>query len=268
MKKNILLIALCFITAVAVAQNRESRNVSGFTKIDYRVPGKLYLRQGATEKVEIEGLRDIVSKIETEVDGSRLIIEMPGTWKWNSDDDKVNVYVTVKNLEGVSVSGSGDLIGEGRFTANDLSLKVSGSGSMKVEIEASGDVGADVSGSGDLEVKGSGQRMESHVSGSGKVIMDMRVKGKSDFSISGSGRIQANGNTDEVEIAISGSGKVLGANFQTNRCDVRISGSGEVEIDVKNELDARISGSGSVSYKGNPSKVNNTSSGSGTVRKM
>jgi hypothetical protein len=41
-----------------------------------------------------------------------------------------------------------------------------------------------------------------------------------------------------------------------------------VEINVKNELDAVISGSGSVSYKGNPNKVNSHSSGSGKVSKM
>jgi hypothetical protein len=37
---------------------------------------------------------------------------------------------------------------------------------------------------------------------------------------------------------------------------------------VKNELDATISGSGSVSYRGNPSKVNSHASGSGKVRKL
>lgn len=93
------------------------------------------------------------------------------------------------DIEGVSVSGSGDIIGQSKFKADDLDLNVSGSGSLSMDVDASGDIEADVSGSGD------------------------------------------------------------------------------VEINVKNELDANISGSGSVTYKGNPSKVNSHASGSGKVRK-
>jgi len=71
-----------------------------------------------------------------------------------------------------------------------------------------------------------------------------------------------------VKTTVSGSGKVLAAELEANRCDIRISGSGDVEINVKNEIEANISGSGTVSYKGNPAKVNSHASGSGSVKKM
>jgi hypothetical protein len=271
MKKNIFLLAVtCLMIASAglFAQSRENRNVSGFSKVEFRIAGKLYIRQGNSEKVEIEASKDMLSKIETEVEGSRLIIHTPGTWNWKSDDDNVKVYVTVKNLEALSASGSGDVIGESKFSTNDLDLKVSGSGSLKIDVESSGDIDADVSGSGQLMVSGTSKGFESSVSGSGRTEMKVNVSGKTDFAISGSGKIEAAGRTDDLEISISGSGKVLGANFETNKCDVRISGSGNVEISVKEELDSHISGSGSVSYKGNPSKINNNASGSGTLRKI
>jgi hypothetical protein len=94
------------------------------------------------------------------------------------------------------------------------------------------------------------------------------VSGEASFGISGSGKISATGSSDKVKTSISGSGKLLAADFATKSCHVRISGSGDVEINVKDELDASISGSGSVSYKGDPSRVNSHSSGSGKVRKM
>ena len=271
MKNYIVLLALAclMITTLELqGQSKESRNVSGFTKVEFRIPGKLYLRQGSAEKVEIEASKEMLSRIETEVEGSRLIIETPGKFNWRSEDDDIKVYVTVKNLEALSASGSGDIIGESKFTTNDLALKVSGSGSLKIEFTSSGELDADVSGSGELIVKGTSKSLESSVSGSGRVDMDMMVSGKSDFAISGSGRIEAAGRTEDVEITISGSGKVLAADLETKRCDVKISGSGNVEINVKEELDSHISGSGSVSYKGNPSKINNSASGSGTLRKM
>jgi autotransporter translocation and assembly factor TamB len=125
-----------------------------------------------------------------------------------------------------------------------------------------------VSGSGDLEVKGKCRNFNSDVSGSGKVIMAMNIDGDADLGISGSGKIEASGRADKVKTSISGSGKVLAANLEANSCNVRISGSGDVQINVKNEIDAVISGSGSVSYRGNPSKVNSHASGSGSLRKM
>lgn len=269
MKQNVFALALLMFVGLAplAAQNKEKRDVGSFTKIAFRIPGKVYLRQGNTTSVEIEGSRDILSIVKTEVDGSTLKIHSPSKWNW-SNNDKATVYITIGELEGVSVSGSGDLIGESKFNVRDLSLNVSGSGSMKLEIDASGNVEADVSGSGNLQLSGSSRELDSDVSGSGRVMLDMTIDGEADFSISGSGRIEARGKAREVSTSISGSGRVLGADLQTNRCTVRISGSGGVEIHVLDELDANISGSGSVAYRGNPAKVNGSSSGSGRVRKM
>lgn len=265
----VLSIMMLFASVVLQAQTKETRNVGTFTKIAFKVPGKLYLRQGSPQKVVIEGKKDILEEIETEVDGARLVIEAEDKWNWNwGNDDEVNVYITVKDIEGLSVGGSGDLIGETKIIADDISLNVSGSGNMKVEVEASGDMESDVSGSGNIELKGKCESFNSDVSGSGKVIMTLNASGNAYFGVSGSGKIEASGSASRVKTSISGSGKILAANLETNSCEVRIAGSGDVEINVKNELDANITGSGNVRYRGNPSKVNSHSAGSGSVRKL
>jgi hypothetical protein len=271
MKKfNVLTLLVLIVAASTVfAQNRETRKVGSFTKVAFRFPGKLYLKQGSPQKVELQGDEDVLKEIETEIEGSQLVIGKEGKWfNWDSNDDKITVYITMPDIEGLSVSGSGDLIGEGKITANDLDLNVSGSGSLELEADAKGAVEADVSGSGDINLKGRCRSFESDVSGSGKVILASEITERADFSVSGSGKIEASGSAESVKTNISGSGKVLAADLQTNRCDVRISGSGDVEINVKNELDANITGSGSVAYRGNPNKVNSNSSGSGKVRKL
>lgn len=273
MKLTSLLAAVLFSASALLAQTRETRDVSTFTKISFRVPGNLYLKQGSTQKVEMEGDRDVLKKIETEVDGGRLIIGKEGKWSdWNwgnwSDKDRINVYITMKDIEGLSVSGSGSVVGQGKFTVSDLDLNVSGSGSLQVEADASGNVEADVSGSGEVNLKGKCTNFDSDVSGSGKVILEASIAQEASFGVSGSGKIQATGTAKEVKTSISGSGRVLAANLEADKCQVKISGSGDVEINVKSELDASISGSGSVTYKGNPNHVNSHSSGSGHVRKM
>ena len=269
MKKLIILSIFMLGGLVLVeAQTKETRTVGTFTKIAFRVPGKLYLRQGSPQSVVIEGKKDILEEIETDVEGSRLVIEKEGKdWNWGNDEH-VNVYITVKDIEGLSVGGSGDLIGETKITASNINLNVSGSGNMKVEVEASGNMESDVSGSGNIELKGKCKNFNSDVSGSGKVTMSLTASGNADFGVSGSGKIEASGSASKVRTSISGSGKVLAGNLETNTCEVLITGSGDVEINVKNELDANIVGSGNVRYRGNPSKVNSHSAGSGHVRKL
>ena len=271
MKKHrfFILFALLLSTTILMGQQREVRNVESFTKISFGFPGKLYLKQGSPQKVELEGNKDVLEEIETEVSNGRLRIGQEDKWfKWNSSDNKITVYITVPNIDGVSVSGSGDIIGQTQIKTNDIDLNVSGSGSLTLEVEANGDVEANVSGSGDMNLKGHFKSFESDVSGSGNVALNATIDSMADFGISGSGKVQASGTADAVKANISGSGKVLAADLETNRCDIRISGSGDVEINVKNELDANISGSGSVSYRGNPKRVNSNSAGSGKVRKM
>ncbi len=269
MKKFITLLFL-LVSSFVFAQNKETRNVGTFSKISFRIPGKLILKQGSPQRVVLEGDKETLSKIETDVDGSRLTIGKEGHWRDRSwrDEKQITAYVTVSNLEALNVSGSGDVVGEGKFTTNALELKVSGSGSLDIEADAKGDIEANVSGSGNLNFKGSGQSLESSVSGSGKVGIAAALSGKADVNVSGSGKVVASGSAQQIKATISGSGKVLAANMEVSKCEVRISGSGDVEINVKDALDANISGSGSVTYKGNPSQVNSHSSGSGHVRKM
>jgi len=272
MKKIIAPLFIVLLAAtLATAQTKETRNVDTFTKINFRVPGKLYLRQGSPQKVELEGSKEFLAELETRVEGGRLVIGKEGKWNWGwnwGDNDKVIAYVTVKDLNAVSVSGSGDLIAETKFISSEMDLNVSGSGSLQIEVEVSGDMEADVSGSGRIDLKGTCRNFNSDVSGSGRVIMSTSVKETADFGISGSGKIEASGTAREVKANISGSGRVYAANLEADKCEVRISGSGDVQINVKSELDANISGSGTVSYKGSPNHVNSHASGSGSVRKM
>ncbi len=268
--KCLSVLSLVLISAtVGQAQNRETRNVGNFTRISYRVPGKLYLKQGSPQKVEIEGAQDVLKEIETEVSGDKLII---GKERWNfdwgwSDKWKVTIYVTVPTIEGVSVSGSGDLYCEEKINVNNLDLNVSGSGTMRLVFNATGDVDADVSGSGDMDLKGSCNNFESDVSGSGKVYVSTSIKMAADLGVSGSGKIQIQGNAHSVKVGISGSGRVNAGELAVEKCDARISGSGDMEINVKEELEVTITGSGNVTYSGDPKRVNTHASGSGHVRK-
>ena len=94
-----VLLSLILITS-NFAQTKETRDVPTFREISYRVPGKLFLRQGSPQKVELEGDQRVLEEIETYMKGDQLIIrDMDDRqwFSWSSSRDKINVYITVVN---------------------------------------------------------------------------------------------------------------------------------------------------------------------------
>lgn len=228
--KKILASAIIIVFAVqaSLAQTTQivSRDVSGFTRVSFAVPGEVIISLGAGYSVEMEGDRDFLTEVQTEVVGHELRIKRD---KWfDSGNKKVIVRITMPVLDGLSVSGSGKVTVSDPLRGDDLDVAISGSGRAILRDVALGEVECSISGSGSLIITGEGT---------------VRKLG---ISISGSGGYQ--GETTGVDIL-----------------NARISGSGSCDCYVKEMLRASISGSGSVIYSGNP-KIDASVSGSGKVR--
>jgi len=204
---------------------KETRDVSEFTKISFSISGHLYIKQGNTQSLVLEG--DDLDEVVTEVSGNRLRIKRRSS-VWNWGNNKIDVYITVRNLESINLSGSGKVIGETKFEVDDLDLSVSGSGDIEMDVFAN--------------------RLET--------------------GISGSGSVELRGVSVQHSVSISGSGKMDAEDLEAETYKIRISGSGSCRINVSKEIDARVSGSGSIYYKGNPDKVYHHASGSGRIRKI
>jgi hypothetical protein len=269
MKKLLVLLSFLFSVLIITAQNRETRNVDTFTKISFGVPGNAYITQGSTQKVELEGSKEVLEKVQVTVESGKLVIRSKdnwGSWNWGKED-RITVYITAKDFRALSVSGSGTMETKTKLITGDLDLSVSGSGNLKAEVQ-SNNLDTNVSGSGNIRLRGTANNLNSSISGSGSVEAEVSIANKVDVSISGSGKLTASGKANTIKTSISGSGRVRALDMEADVCDIKIAGSGNVEVNVKNELNANISGSGSVSYKGNPNHVNANSSGSGKVRKI
>lgn len=229
MKTFITLLLSVAICLPALSQKR-TVDVGNFSELSLGIPGTLYLKQGSSNKVEIECDDDIFEEIEFEERGDRLAIKREGNWNWNNGwrRSEVNVYVTMRTIEELSVSGSGSMESDGKLETDDVELSVSGSGDMELDMQSN--------------------------------EMEMRI--------SGSGSIRLNGSAKEAQARISGSGRVKAEDLTVKYFSARISGSGSCYITATDEIEASISGSGSVYYSGDPDRVISNSSGSGKVRKM
>jgi hypothetical protein len=205
---------------------KETRKIDGFKSVSSRGSVDLRIRQGASFSVEVEAESNILPLIETKVVGTELRVGItPGSSV--STTKNMVAYITMPNIEGISVSGSGDVYGESTFKADKLNLSVTGSGDMNLTLQVK-DLNSRISGSGNFTLRGTA---ESH------------------------------------SIDIMGSGDMRALDLVTDKVNARVMGSGNADLNATKEITARVSGSGDITYKGKPSMVDVDARGSGSVRR-
>lgn len=223
------LLALVF-TGLQSRADEQTRKVDPFTEISLRIGAKVHLEQGAKQNLEIVAKSSTLDEIITEVKDGKLIIRFPNKdffWK-TFQPGEITIYITAPEINGLGISGSGDIIAEDEIKTKALDLGVSGSGNIKLsELTA--------------------ERVKAAISGSGDIVL--------------AGKTTA----QDLSIAISGSGNLKGMNYSAEDVSVKIAGSGNAEIEAQKNLFVRLAGSGNVTYKGSP-LIDQSIAGSGKVR--
>ncbi len=233
MKNKILFLGLLLLSISIinpVSAEEQDRTVPSFSKISLRISGNVHLVQGKKQSVRIEAKSSVLEDIITEVKDNTLNIRFPSNFFFrNMNTGKIDIYITVPEVDGLSISGSGNIIADEIETQN-LDLSISGSGNIKI---------------GDL----SGDRISAAISGSGGI------------------NINSGGVANELSASISGSGNIKASGFEAKNVSARISGSGNCSVKSNGSVKARVAGSGSIYYVGNPS-IDSSVAGSGRVKKM
>ena len=204
----------------------EERTVTEFDRIEVSGSADVFISNGSDYSVIVETDSNILPLIETEVHGAELEIGI----KKNTSIRKtsgIKVYVTTPTLNGVEVSGSGNISSDDSFTSSSFDIDVSGSGDLDFQDIITDYLIVDISGSGDVDVASSE-------------------------------------NTENHKIDISGSGDVNLLNMPTTHSNIKISGSGSGIVNVSNSLHVKISGSGDIRYAGTPT-ITTDITGSGDV---
>ncbi|MBN2433617.1 MAG: DUF2807 domain-containing protein [Acidobacteria bacterium] len=202
----------------------ETRDVGDFRGIALGGVGTVFVEFGNENAVRIEAEDNLLPYIETEVRGDVLKIGNRPMVNLRSRAE-IRYYVTVRYLDRLSVSGSGE-------------IRVPEMRSERLDIR--------VSGSGDLDIRRwEGESMAVGISGSGGVFI-------------------GGGHGFEQEVNISGSGDLKAPELTMDKVDASISGSGTATVHVRDRLKASISGSGTFFYTGEPAITTKTS-GSGRV---
>jgi len=243
----------------------ENRAVSGFTGVNLATLGNLQIQLGDREGLRIEAEDNLIPYLETVVSGDQLEIG-------NRDGiglrptRPVNFYLTVKSLDSIALSGSGNIVAPD-LKADQFRVRLSGSGNVKLGNLYATDIEMRLTGSGNLRVVGATAKdQQITLSGSGDVGLGNWNAETVEVRITGSGELDASsGAVKEQHVTLSGSGEYRAEGVDSATAEARITGSGSMTVRVRDRLSAHISGSGSVRYAGSP-QVETTVTGSGRVR--
>lgn len=201
-----------------------TRSTSDYDGIAIGGSFDVILVKGSEGKITIKGEENIIPYIVTEVKRGNLNVK----YKKNVNvrlTRKLVVTIPFRDIDKVSLGGSGNVTSENLIKADRIKFSLGGSGNIVAEVSAT-------------EVK---------------------------TSIGGSGNIKLSGKTDELTCSIAGSGSIKAYGLTTNTTKASIAGSGNIRTTVRNKIKASVVGSGSVYYKGNPKHIDSKSVGSGDV---
>ena len=233
LKITLFIIAISFITVDLSAQlwgskdagplQEEVRKVEDFDAISVSGGIDLYIYQSDDQEVVVKASDNVIGRIKTEVKkGSLHLFVEKGKWFNNV---KMEVHVTVDNLDALRASGGSDVYSKGTFQSDDFEIHASGGSDIEMALEV--------------------ENLECHLSGGADTDLT--------------------GVADNLEIHASGGSDFEGYDLKAKHVVVDASGASDSSVFASESIDVRASGSSDVDFKGNPSKTNISSSGSSDV---
>jgi uncharacterized protein YcfL/carbon monoxide dehydrogenase subunit G len=213
-------------------QNAELRSITGsFHGISVSSAIDVVINQGNEEAVVVSASEEkFRRRIKAEVkDGIlRIWYDNEGLKiNWGNYDMKLRAYVSVKNLDKITVSGACDVKIDGVLKGNQLSVALSGASSLKGEVEYK-----------EMTVEQSG-------------ASDSKVKGK----------------VGTLNVEVSGASDFKGFDLVSQNCIANASGASDVQVTVEKDLKVSSSGASDVEYKGQASVSNYKTSGGSSIKK-
>ncbi len=220
MKTKAILLAI-FIAAAffANAQVKQDRNVAAFTSINIGGSFKIYLRMGEKSALTVIADKDVIDNVKSTVSNGVLEVDLDEDWWDDSNNGKIELYITVVNIREINLSGACTL--ETKNTIKAPTLDIDLSGATKLDAQLSCDI---------LEME-----------------------------LSGASKITLTGNCTKLNVEASGASAIYAADLHTKISSIDASGACKAELKVANELNVDASGACKVYYSGNPTVNQNVS---------
>ena len=245
--------------------SEEIHRFTGLTGVELATRGRLEIRLGDTEALQVAADDNLHDYFEITTDGGTLRIgARPGFHLRPSR--RIRYTLTVREIESIRLSSSGDASASA-LRADRFEVRLDSSGDLSVDAIEADVVDVRLGSSGDLSVDTvQADAVDVRLDSSGDLSVDDLRAGSLAVRITSSGDVRiGGGEVDSLDLTINSSGDYDGESVRGPRATVVLSSSGDARLWADESLSARLSSSGSVSYRGDPEVVERTSS-SGRVR--
>jgi hypothetical protein len=212
---------------------KEQREVLPFNRL--KVAGKftVHLLQGETESLEVEIDDNLMPYVRLQNKENELILDIKDKAVFGKTTQN-NIYITLKNIELLDVSGNCSIVTSGSLKSEQLTINGNNKGSGKDKFK--------------LELN--------------LLCNQLDIKNK------GVGDMKLQGETMALNIHNSGVGSIDAMNLKAANVIVNNTGVGSVSIYATQELSMTNSGVGSITYSGDAVIKNIKSSGVGKIKKV
>lgn len=206
---------------------KEIRKVDSFSEIVAEGVLSVYLSQGNTESIIVETDKNLQPYVITNVKGNSLIIKN----KDKTDIEEstmMNVYVTLKDISKLEISGVGKVETKSQLILNELKIDNNGVGNGKLNLKCN------------------------------KLVAD----------VNSVGNLSLTGEIENAIIQLNGVGNLKAEDLKTEILRIENNGVGNANVNSNKEIYININGIGNVSYKGNAVVKEMNVSGMGKVTKL
>lgn len=287
---SLMAIGIAFAKTVYVSGPLESKtfNERSFTRLDIKSQFNVYLTQENEEKIVVETYKNLMPYVVVEKRNQTLNVYLDkdlNRIKWNGKDEVLNVYISVKELEKVELSGACDLYLMSPLVTEDLKISASGASDLELNKINGKSIKIITSGASDID-NADLEAADIYINASGASdgnlevvakVLEMIASGASDFDISvdvddlkisahGSSDFNARGKTGKFKISLSGSSEMKAYDLISDTVIVDASGGSNCKIHVIKYLDASTSGASTIYYEGKPDKTNIQVSGVSSIK--
>jgi len=206
------------------------RVVDDFRRISVSGPFKVIVKQGAETGVAVSSENAVVrDAIITKVQNGILYVNLSVVKRINvKGNARLIVYISVKDIDSVSLAGAVNFLVDGKLNAEKLSIALSGASDLKGEVNTKSFI----------------------------------------VHQSGASNMQIKGNADILEVKLSGASDLKALDLISNECIAEISGASDMRITVNQKLKATLSGASDLKFKGKPTVTEIKLSGASDVKKL
>lgn len=243
----------------------ETKNATGFKKLNIKVPAEIRFTISEAYNVSIKGESNIISDIETTVTNDELVLEFKDKINFRYvPTEPIIIHISAPQLDKVRLSGAANFIALSEIKNGTFVCRASGASKADLLSLLVDKAEFDLSGASMVNIENLNSN-SAHIetSGASEVLIHQATIQYLTSSSSGASQVSIKSGTAlKQTIDLSGSSSYDGKNLVSRSSDVHASGASDAIVYCEEELTVNASGASDIQYYGHPNTQLHSSGGS------